>query len=100
MAELNALSVPAYNPDNTILTPARPLGAILKMRQVTPSDTADLPEFARGFKVGTTGTVAFMGWDGVIVSDPGAYVAGVFHWIACKRILSTGTTATQIMWGN
>lgn len=100
MTELNAKTVPAYDPENAILTPGRPLGAIVKARSVTPSDTADLPEYARAFKIGTTGTVAYVGWDGVTVSDPGVYVAGVWHWVCSKRILATGTTATQVMWGN
>ena len=98
--ELNAKDIPPYNPDNTILTTARPLGVILKARAVTPSDTADLPEYARWMKCGTTGTIAFVGWDGVTVSDAGPYVSGVWHPVAVKRILATGTTATQIMWGN
>ncbi len=100
MTELNSKEILAYNPDNAILTQARPLGVVLKARSVTPSDTDDLPEFARWFKCGTTGTIAYVGWDGVSVSDAGPYVAGVWHPVASKRILSTGTTATQIMWGN
>ena len=100
MAELNALDVPRYNPDTAILTPTRPVSGILKARTVTPSDTVDLPEYARWVKCGTSGTIAFVGWDGVTVSDPGAYAAGVWHPIYAKRILATGTGATQLMWGN
>lgn len=100
MAELNALTIPNFNPDTAILTPSRPVQGVVKARTVTASDSADLPEYCRYIKCGTTGTIAYVGWDGVTVSDPGAYVAGVWHPVYAKRILVTGTTATQLMWGN
>jgi hypothetical protein len=100
MATLNPISIPAFAPEGSVNSPSRPVQGIVKARTITPSDTVDLPEHCRWIKCGTTGTIAFIGWDGVTVSDPGHYTSGVWHPVYATRILATGTTATQIMWGN
>ena len=97
MTQLNPLIIPAFNPDTSVTTPSRPVQGIVKCRSVT-QDT-DFDEFARWLYVGTSGTVSYVGWDGVTVILP-SLTAGVFHPIYAKRINSSGTTATNLFWGN
>lgn len=63
---------------------------------VTPSDSADLTNgVCRSLYIGTTGNLAVLMSDGSSVSFVAA-PNGVFP-IKVKRVLSTGTTATDIV---
>lgn len=97
MTELNALIIPPYNPDTAILTQARPLEGIVKARAVTLD--ADHPEYARWILLDVAGPLSYVGWDGVTVVLP-ILSAGVFHPIFSKRVNSSGTTATNLVWAN
>ncbi len=94
---LNALTIPAWNPDSAINSPGRPLEGVVKARAVVLD--ADYTEFARWLLTDVTGPVSYVGWDGVTVVLP-VLSAGVFHPIYSKRINSSNTTATNIIWGN
>lgn len=62
---------------------------------VTPSDTASLPANVIGLYVGGAGTVKASGQDGTVgtfVVAAGQYLTGTF-----RRVLATGTTATNIV---
>lgn len=59
---------------------------------VTASDTVDLPLEAVSLFVTVAGNVSFLTTEGVIISITAAPV-GVIP-IRCKRVRSTGTTAT------
>lgn len=63
---------------------------------VTPSDSTTLGSNCRGFTLGTAGDVKVTTLDGDAVVFT-ALAAGFIHPIACKRIWSTGTTATGIV---
>ena len=62
---------------------------------VTPSDTADLPLPCRALVVGTSGTIRVQRIDGTQVDLPALPDGSVWN-IAVKRVLSAGTTATNI----
>jgi hypothetical protein len=62
---------------------------------VTPSDSADLEFMTSSLYIGGAGNVAVLSKDGdsvTYVSNGGGYIVGQF-----KRVLSTGTTATNII---
>ena len=63
---------------------------------VTPSDSADLSFIPRGIYVGGSGHLAILDREGesIVFSN---LAAGVIHPLAPKRVLSTGTTATNIV---
>lgn len=64
---------------------------------VTPSDTVDLAGgVSRGVYVGVTGNAKIRLPDDTEVTFTGL-AAGVIHPIRCKRVWSTGTTATSIL---
>jgi hypothetical protein len=64
---------------------------------VTPSDLNDLSiDFTRGIYIGGTGSLRVMMVDGGIISFP-RIVGGSILPLCVKRILSTGTTATNII---
>jgi hypothetical protein len=63
---------------------------------VTPSDSTDLDQAARGLYVGTAGDVALVTLNGDSITLKNLS-AGVVHPIAARRILSTGTTAVNIV---
>lgn len=98
-----AVNIPLnqLDPASLISSPARPLGGVALTGTVTPSDTLDYGDaiYARWLYVGVTGNVSFVRWDGVtqVLAN---LAAGVFHPICSKRVNSTGTTATNMVWGN
>lgn len=63
-----------------------------KLRDVTVSDSTDV--FCHGVYVGSAGDVALMAWDDTAAVTLPAVPAGTFIPIACKRIMSTGTTVS------
>lgn len=79
--------------------PARQMSGIGRTGAVT-YDTW-YGEFARWIYVGTTGTLAYMKWDGTTETLPNL-AAGVWHPILSVQINSSGTTiaANQLRWGS
>lgn len=77
-----------------------PVGSFGKGRSVTPADGSDLPDGpCRGFQVTVAGNVAvILVGDTASITIPSCSAGVVYPW-ACKRILSTGTTATGIIAG-
>lgn len=61
---------------------------------ITPSDTVDLPEVIRAVTIGVSGTLAWRGVDGVDYQTATLPVGD--RAIHAVRILSTGTTASEI----
>lgn len=77
-----------------------PIGGIRRARVVTPDDNTDLTEVTRGIYVGVTGDVAVIPVDNgdvsVVMKNK---TQGYWHADRVKRVLSTGTTATNILAG-
>ena len=65
---------------------------------ITPDDNTDLGEVTRAISFGTAGTIRIITEDGTTLTIPtGALAAGIMHPIGAQRILSTGTTVTNIV---
>lgn len=67
--------------------------------EITPDDDSDLADVATGLYVGTSGDVAV-----ILANDTQEVVlpnlaAGVWHPMCVKRVLDTGTDATDIFGG-
>lgn len=82
--------------------PTRVMSGVARTANVvldTQYGSGGTKEFARWLYVGVTGNVSYVKWDGstqVLV----ALAAGVFHPIYSIAINSSGTTATNIVWGS
>lgn len=56
-------------------------------------------EFATKLYVGTTGNISYIKWDGT-TQVLNSIAAGVWHDILSQSVNSSGTTATDIVWGS
>ena len=63
---------------------------------VTPNDTNKLDSFARALWIGGSGDIAVVNPDGTAVTFAGV-VAGTMLPIQTNRVMSTNTTATNIV---
>lgn len=63
---------------------------------VTPSDSVDLGTIPRGIYVGVSGDLACHDADGDSVTFVNL-ASGVLHPLSVRRVLVTGTTATDIL---
>lgn len=93
--------IPPLDP-NLFTGPARLMSGVGRTGDVvldTPYGDTGVPERARWLYVGTTGNVSYVKWDGttqVLMN----MLAGVWHPILSVMINTTGTTATNIVWGS
>jgi len=70
-------------------------GPGVKWYNVTPNDSTDLPTRPRALYVGVTGNVAIMDIGGTTVTFVAMAVG--YHPLRPVRVMSTGTTATNIV---
>lgn len=93
---LNTLNVQPIDP-NLKTGPSRIMSGPVRMRSVT----VDVPfgEFATWLYVGVTGDVNITEWDGTTITMKGL-AAGVWHPIYSIQVNSSGTTATNLLWGS
>ena len=63
---------------------------------VTPDDVADLPAASRAIYIGGTGDVRAETLDGDVVTFV-AMQAGAIYPLRLRRVLATGTTATDLL---
>lgn len=96
MAFLNTLVVPPLDP-NLFTGPMRLIAGPARTGVVT-NDTP-YNEFARWLYVGSTGNINYVGWDGNNVQLNGVD-AGIWHPIYSIQINSSGTTASNLVWGS
>ncbi len=96
MALVNVLDVRPIDP-NLKTGPSRIMSGPVRMRDVV----LDTPygEFATWLYLGVAGDVSLTQWDGTDITLKGL-VAGVWHPIYSLRINSSGTAATNIVWGS
>ena len=93
---LKTLNVPPLDP-NGYTGPVRVMSGVARMGDVTV-DTA-YGEFARWLYIGTTGTVSIVKWDGTTQVFTGL-ATGVWHPIYSIMINSSGTSASNMIWGS
>jgi hypothetical protein len=77
--------------------PTRMMSGVTRMNSVTIG--TPYGEFATWLYVGSSGNVNITCWDGTTVTLTGL-VAGVWHPIASLGVNSSGTTASNILWGS
>lgn len=96
MAYLNTMDVPKLDPQG-FTGPTRTMSGVARTANVT----LDTPyeEFARWLYVGVTGNVSYVKWNGESQTLVGL-AAGVWHPIYSIAVNTTGTTATNLVWGS
>lgn len=65
----------------------------------TPYGPNGQVEFATRLWVGTTGSVSYVKWDGTTQVLNGV-IAGMWHNIYSTQVNTSGTSATEIVWGS
>ncbi len=68
---------------------------VTKFKSAIPDDTANLDHLPDGLYVGGAGNLTVMGIDGVQATF--IVTAGSYHPLRPRRIMSTGTSATNII---
>lgn len=94
VGDLSGNSPAGFNPEKPIFGAADSAAGASHSFAITPSDTTDLERVTRALTIGVAGDVAIRRLDGTEETLT-ALPAGT-HPISCDRILSTGTTATDI----
>lgn len=97
MALQKVLNVPPFDPNNINSGPDRLLAGPTRMGSVTLG--APYGEFATWLYVGTTGNVSVVKWDGT-TQVLNAMTAGIWHRMGSIMINSSGTTASNLVWGS
>ena len=93
-----------FDPNQILFSAARPLAGIVQTGSVTYDadfvDSHGVGIYGRWIYVGTSGDLAYMKYDGTTETLPNL-AGGVWHPIAAKRVLTTGSTiaAAQLRWG-
>jgi hypothetical protein len=64
---------------------------------VTPSDATEFATMTRGLYVGGAGAVAVLGWEDSAAVTFAAVPAGTILPVRVKKVMSTNTTATNIV---
>ena len=91
-----------FDPNNILNGPYRLACGPVRTGNVvldTPYGDTGRPEFARWLYVGTTGHVSYVKWDGT-TQVLNAMTAGIWHPVFSKMINTTGTTASNLVWGS
>ena len=82
--------------------PTRMMSGPVRMGAVTagtPYGANGFSEYATWLYVGVSGDVAITCWDGTTVTMT-AMAAGVWHPVYSLMVNSSGTTATNLLWGS
>lgn len=94
---MDAIVVPGFDPQGAMTNPVRALGGITNTGSITPG--TDYGVYATWLYAGVTGNIVFKKYDGTTQTLLNL-AAGVFHPIHSVGIISAGTTATNLVWGN
>lgn len=87
---------------NAYTGPTRVMSGVARTGDITTNTyygTNGTVEFARWLYIGVTGNVSYTKWDGTTQSLIGL-AAGVWHPIFSIKVNSSGTTATNLVWGS
>lgn len=95
---LQTVTIPPLDPYG-FTGPTRVMSGIARTGSVTLDTPYGYPEYARWLYVGTTGNVTYVKWDGTTQALVGL-AAGVWHPIYSIQINSSGTTASNLVWGS
>lgn len=68
---------------------------VARFRNITPDDDSDLDHLPDGLYVGGAGSLTIMGIDKVLATF--TVTAGSYHPLRPRRIMATGTSATNIV---
>ena len=92
------IEISKFDPEGALTNPVRSLSGVVEMGTVTPDTDYGAGIYARWLYVGVTGDIAIKKVDGTsqVLTN---LVAGVWHPIYSIGVLSSGTTATGIVWG-
>lgn len=93
--------LPPLDP-NLLTGPTRMHSGVARTAAVTPGTYYGINgqvEFMRKMYVGVTGNVAYMQWDGTTQTLDNL-AAGIWHDICSIQVISSGTTATNIVVGS
>jgi hypothetical protein len=95
------IDVPALDP-NAYTGPTRVMAGVARTGNVvldTFYGANGAVEFARWLYVGTTGNVSYVRWDGTSQTLVGL-AAGIWHPIYSIKINTSGTAASNLVWGS
>jgi hypothetical protein len=90
----------SLDPGSLYSSPARPLAGVVKTGDITPSDSNLYGDgiYARWLYVGVSGNLTYVKWDGTTQLLSNLPVG--WHCICSIGVKSTGTTATNLVWGD
>lgn len=95
------VNIPPLDP-NSFTGPARLMSGVARTGDITLDtyygDNGTV-EFARWLYIGATGNISFVKWDGTTQILVGLS-QGVWHPIYSIKINTSGTTATNLVWGS
>ena len=94
-------NIPALDP-NAYTGPTRVMAGVARTGSVTNNimyGANGTVEFARWLYLGVSGNVSYRKWDGTDQTLIGL-ASGVWHPIYSIQINSSGTTATDLVWGS
>ena len=97
------LSLPRFDKNKALFEASRTLCAPIDTGNVTTNTpyggNSANPIYARWLYVGVAGNVTYVKWDGTtqLLSN---MAAGVWHPVCSVQVNTTGTTATNLVWGN
>lgn len=96
LLNITPLDPNAYTGPTRVMSGVARTGNIVPDIYYGPNGTV---EFARWLYVGVQGDVSYMRWDGTLQTLTGL-AAGVWHPVFSIRVASSGTTATNMVWGS
>lgn len=96
LVDVQALDPHAYTGPTRVMAGVARTGSVTLDTYYGSNGTV---EFARWIYVGTTGNLSYVKWDGTTQVLNGL-AAGVWHPIFSIKVNTSGTTATNLVWGS
>ena len=96
LSQLSPLDPNAYTGPTRVMSGVAKTGDATADQYYGPNNSV---EFARWLYAGVTGDVSYTKWDGTTQTLVGL-AAGVWHPIFSIKVNSSGTSATDLVWGS